>query len=505
MTHDLKRRFLTVAVVFGAVVFGMVIAGGLDLTPTSVSAPDEPDPQPVPVQPGTAAALPSFADLAESVSPAVVTIEASSFETSGRPGAVDPFEFFFGPRRREAPPRGEEDEEFRSDSGGSGFLVSTDGYVVTNNHVIRGAEEVRVRMGDEVFDAEVKGTDAATDLALLKIDAGEDLPYLLLGDSDQLRAGDWVMAIGSPLELANTVTVGVVSAKGRRIGISQETSSFESFIQTDAAINFGNSGGPLVSLTGHVVGINTAINWGSENIGFAVPVNVLRQVLPQLRDKGRVRRGYLGVSVSDLTPRAAEAFGLDSTEGAMVNQVQPGQPAEKAGLEHGDVILEVDGRKVANTRELIDYVSKQDPEATVELEVLRDGKNLKKSVKLAERPTASGTELESDESDEGGIDWLGLRYQNITPGLRSTHGLPEDAVGVWITDISPRSPLFDEGVRGGEIINLITEVNGRDVENVAEFEETVRQAEPGSRLRIYIRRFARGQEAQPLFVFPAVP
>jgi len=502
---------LTVAVVFGAMVFGMVIAGGLDLTPASVSAPDEPDPQPVVVPAPTAsAAFPSFADLAEQVSPAVVTIEASSFESSGRRGGGDPFEFFFGPRRREGP-RGEEEGEgegegeFRSDSGGSGFLVSADGYVVTNTHVIRGAEEVRVRMGDESYDAELKGSDAATDLALLKIDVGRELPYLLLGDSEEIRAGDWVMAIGSPLDLANTVTVGVVSAKGRRIGISQETSSFENFIQTDAAINFGNSGGPLVSLSGQVVGINTAINWGSENIGFAVPVNVLRQVLPQLRDEGRVRRGYLGVQVSDLTPRAAEAFDLESTNGAMVSRVEPGQPAEKAGLEHGDVILEVDDQAVANVRELIDYVSSQGPEATVELEILRDGKKLTKSVDLAERPSASGTAPENEEAEESGIEWLGLRYQNITPGLRSTHGMPDDAVGVWITEISPRSPLYDEGVRAGEIINLITEVNGQDVENVEEFENIVRQAESGSRLRVYIRRFARGQEAQPLFVFPAVP
>lgn len=504
MTHDLKRRFLTVAVVFAAMVFGMVIAGGLDWTPASISAPDKPDPQPVTVQPAASGAFPSFADLAEKVSPAVVTIEASSFEASGQRGGVDPFEFFFGPRRPERP-QPDEDDEFRQDSGGSGFLVSADGYVVTNNHVIRGADEVRVRMGDEVYDAELKGADAATDLAILKIDVGKDLPYLLLGDSDKLRAGDWVMAIGSPLELANTVTVGVVSAKGRRIGISQETSSFESFIQTDAAINFGNSGGPLVSLSGQVVGINTAINWGSENIGFAVPVNVLRQVLPQLRDEGRVRRGFLGVTVSDLTPRAAEAFGLDSTSGAMVNQVQEDQPAAKAGLEHGDVIIEVDDETVANTRGLIDYVSRQGPDATVELEIIRDGKKMKKSVKLAERPSASGAEPEPEESDEGGIEWLGMRYQNITPGLRATHGLPEDAVGVWITDISPRSPLYDEGVRAGEVISLITEVNGRDVENVEEFESIVRQAEAGSRLRIYIRRFARGQEGQPLFVFPAVP
>ena len=258
-------------------------------------------------------------------------------------------------------------------------------------------------------------------------------------------------------------------------------------------------------LAGQVIGINTAINWGSENIGFAVPVNVLRQVLPQLRDEGRVRRGYLGVSVSDLTPRAAEAFGLDSTDGAMVNQVQPGQPAEKAGIEHGDVILEVDGRPVANTRELIDYVSNQGPDATVKVEVLRNGERLTKTVELAERPSASGEEPDVEDSEEAGIEWLGLRYQNITPGLRQAHGLPEDAVGVWITEISPRSPLYDEGVRGGEVINIITEVNGRDVEDVDDFEAVVREADPGSRLRIYIRRFARGQEVQPLFVFPAVP
>lgn len=504
MTDNSKRNFLTLVVVFGAVIFGMVLAGGLDMTPVSVSSPDDPDPQPVTVAPSTNVQFPSFADLAEQVSPAVVTIEASSFETGRQRGGADPFEFFFGPPRRQGP-QPEQDEEFRSESGGSGFIVSADGYVVTNNHVIRGAEEVRVRMGENVHDAEIKGTDAATDLALLKIEVDGDLPYLKLGDSDKLRAGDWVMAIGSPLELANTVTVGVVSAKGRRIGISQETSSFESFIQTDAAINFGNSGGPLVSLSGEVVGINTAINWGSENIGFAVPVNVLQQVLPQLRDEGRVRRGYLGVSISDLTPRAAEAFGLDSTSGAMVNQVQEGQPAEKAGLEPGDVVLEVDGREVSNTRDLIDYVSNKGPDASVDLVILRDGKEIDKTVELAERPSASGTEEEAEEAEEGGIEWLGLRYQDITPGLRSSHGLPEDIEGVWVIEVSPRSPLYEEGVRSGEIINVITEVNGREVSDVSDFEDQVRQAEPGSRLRVYIRRFARGQEVQPLFVFPAVP
>lgn len=501
-----KQNVVTLVVVFGAMIFGMVLAGGLGLTPKGQTSPE-----PSPATPAAASiagqsalALPSFADLAEQVSPAVVTIEASTFERSRGGRMSDPFEFFFGPRRRQQP--GEpEDEEFRSDSGGSGFVVSADGLVVTNNHVIRGAEQVRVRMGNTAYDAEIKGVDAATDLALLKIEAGDDLPFLPLGDSDDLRPGDWVMAIGSPLELANTVTVGVVSAKGRRINISPETTSFESFIQTDAAINFGNSGGPLVNLSGLVVGINTAINWGSENIGFAVPVNILRQVLPQLRDDGRVRRGYLGIGVNDVTDRAAEAFGLESTEGALVSNVIPGLPADLGGLEAGDIILTVDGRKVANTRELIDYVSNQGPEATVVLGIVREGKRMEKTIQLAERPSETGEVEEDSGSEDAGIEWLGLRYQDITPGLRSTHGLPEDLAGVWITEISPRSPLYDEGVRSGQVINVITEVNGHSIGSVAEFEELVRDAQSGARLRLYLRRFGRGQELQPLFVFPAVP
>jgi serine protease Do len=479
----------------------MILAGALDLT-----APGNTSPEPVPQieAPEYVGGIPSFADLAERVSPAVASIEASTFErTSGR-RPTDPFEFFFGPRRRD-PDVQPEDEEFRSDSGGSGFVISGDGLVVTNNHVIRGADQVRVRLGDDLFDAEVIGTDPATDIALLKIEADRQLEYLQLGDSTQLRVGDWVMAIGNPQGLTNSVTVGVVSAKGRRINISQETSSFEDFIQTDAAINFGNSGGPLVSLNGEVVGINTAINWGSENIGFAVPVNILQQVLPQLRDTGKVRRGFLGVGVNDLTQRAAEAFGLDSTDGVIVTEVRPGLPAEKAGIEHGDIILKVDDMAVANTRELIEYVSAQGPDATVRMEVLRDGKRVTKKVELTERPSEGGATDEDEGEEESGIEWLGLRYQDLTPGLKSMHGLPEDLQGVWISDISPRSPLYDEGVRSGEIINVITEVNGTEVADAEEFETIVRGMDSGSRMRLYIRRFARGQEIQPLFVFPAIP
>jgi serine protease Do len=479
----------------------MILAGALDLT-----APGNTSPEPVPQIEGLeyAGGIPSFAELAERVSPAVVSIEASTFErTSGRRPTA-PFEFFFGPRRRDQDTQ-PGDQEFRSDSGGSGFVISGDGLVVTNTHVIRGADQVRVHLGDDTYDAEVIGTDPATDIALLKIEVDRQLDYLRLGDSTRLRVGDWVMAIGSPQGLTNSVTVGVVSAKGRRINISQETSSFEDFIQTDAAINFGNSGGPLVNLTGEVVGINTAINWGSENIGFAVPVNILQQVLPQLKDTGRVRRGFLGIGVNDLTPRAAEAFGLESTDGVIVTEVRPGLPAEKAGVEHGDIILKVDDVEVSDTRELISYVSAQGPDATVRMEILRDGKRVTKKVELTERPSEGGPSEEDEGEEESGIEWLGLRYQDMTPGLKSMHGLPEDLQGVWISDISPRSPLYDEGVRAGEIINVITEVNGTEVADVEQFETIVRGMDSGARMRIYIRRFARGQEIQPLFVFPAMP
>jgi serine protease Do len=505
MNKQGKGRVISVLLLFGAVVFGMVLAGGLNLSSLGDASDQVIAPSPL-GQAYPATGLPDFAQLAERVSPAVVSIETRRFESVRESGRVDPFEFFFGPRRRD-PNRQEEPEEqeFRQESGGSGFVVGDSGEVITNNHVIDGADEIIVRIGDHSFEANVKGRDQATDLALLEIEADGDLAYLPLGDSEALRVGEWVMAIGSPQGLVGTVTVGVVSAKERRINISPQTSSFENFIQTDAAINFGNSGGPLVNLRGEVIGINTAINYGSENIGFAVPVNILKQILPQLRDEGRVRRGYIGIGVEDLDENAAEAFGLESRDGAMVTQVLPDRPAEKAGLEIGDILLKVDGQPIRNTRDLIDYVSAQGPDASVELEILRDSEIITKKVTLEERDGAGEEEDEDSDQERPGIEWLGMRYQNLTPGLRSMHSLPEDLDGVWVTSVSPRSPLYDEGVRAGNVINVITEVNGRAVEDVDGFEEIVGGSGSGSRLRIYFRRFVNGQEVQPLFAFPEVP
>lgn len=509
------RNITTFGLLLGAVIFGMVLAGGLDLSTTGAAAPlaagaaAAAPASEAPAQARGGAYMPSFADLAEKVLPAVVSIEAQTIEKAdarripGHGGSQDPFQFFFGPRGGQ--PQGDDNREYRSDSGGSGFVVSADGYVVTNNHVIEGATKLRVRLEERYYDATVKGADPATDLALLKIDAGRPLAFLPLGDSDRLRQGDYVMAIGNPLLLDHTVTVGVVSAKGRAIGLTRDT-SFENFIQTDAAINRGNSGGPLVNLAGEVIGIATAMNGGAENIGFAVPVSTLKAVLPQLKEKGKVSRGYLGVNITNIDFDSAQAFGLSEAGGALVTQVVDSSPASKAGVEHGDVIVSVDGRKVKETRDLIDYVSAQGPGRKVELEVLRNGKTLRKTVELTER---QGDEVaESDtRKEEGsrGFGWLGLEYQDLTPALRQSLGLTGAVEGVLVRDVAASSPLYDEGVAEGD---LILEVNGQATPNVKEFETLVGAVPSGSFLRLYLRRVSQqgsGSRQTNYFAIVRVP
>ncbi len=513
-----RRQALSFVLILSAVVLGIAIGGSLGIAiPTQAKDTGPIVPRMAAVT--SAPALPGFADLAAAVDPAVISVESSRIQQIGGPrgggrgdgggNGGDPFGFFFGPRGRD---RGEQPREFRSDSGGTGFLISSDGLIVTNNHVIRDADEVRVRIGTHTYTAEVRGADAATDLALLKIDSKEELPYLALGDSDALRPGDWVMAVGDPLRLENTVTVGVVSAKGRQINISRETQSFENFIQTDAAINFGNSGGPLLNLRGEVVGINTAINAAAENIGFAVPVNTLKSILPQLREHGRVRRGYLGIGVQNLDYVAAEAYGLEVDGGVLINRVIDGQPAARAGLKHADIILRVDDMKVGSTRQLIDYVSAQGPDATVVIEVLRQGKRLKKKVHLTERDADEQVAEVEKEEPERGIEWLGIRYQDLSSQARSAHGLPDDLSGVWVTQVAPTSPLYDQNLRASErVISVIVEVNDQPISSVDDLERVVGEAKSGSRLRIYVQQFLVGGpgsgEAQglPLWLFPLVP
>jgi serine protease Do len=519
-----RRNVVTLSLVAGAVMFGMVLAGALQWT-----APGAADPQNAVLSATQLASsgalareLPSFADLAQAVNPAVVSIEAATIQRGdarrrgqgqGQGQGIDPFEFFFGPRGRQQGPQGQQQrqqqqqqqpEEYRSDSGGSGFVISSDGLIVTNNHVVDGATDIKVRLGDRQYTAKVRGADPNTDLALLQIDAGKDLRYLELGDSDRLRVGDWIMVVGNPLSLDHTVTTGVVSAKGRSIGINSDA-SFENFIQTDAAINFGNSGGPLLNLQGQVVGIATAINSGAENIGFAVPVNTLRGILPQLREKGKVSRGYLGLTVQNLDFKNSKAFGLEVPNGALVESVTDGSPSDQAGIQHGDVIVKVDDIEVKNTRDLIDYVSSKGPNTTVQVQLLRDNKRLDRKVKLAERPGAgddSDVTPAPGEEGSGRIDWLGLRYEDIDNNSRSEYGIANGTKGVLVTDVTASSPLVEEGIRPGMVI---TEVNGQPVAGVADFERLVKTIPGKQFLRLYVLRFGRNGESSPFFAVVQAP
>ncbi|HUP21964.1 MAG TPA: trypsin-like peptidase domain-containing protein [Thermoanaerobaculia bacterium] len=486
------RPVTTLLLIFGAVVFGMVLAGSLELTvPSSGSTAREPREQrpeesSVPGSEVPLAAVPSFADLAAAVLPAVVSVHAVTISAGDESTHhADFLERFFGDRRSR-PQRDEQaepEDEFRSDGGGSGFVISQDGWVVTNHHVIEGATAVTVRLDGRDYAAEVRGEDPSTDIALLRIDAGRPLPYLALGESGSLRVGEWVMVIGNPLQLESTVTVGVVSAKGRS-GFPLGDSSFQNFIQTDAAINRGNSGGPLVDVRGRVVGIATAMNFGAENIGFAVPVETLRQILPQLQTEGRVRRGYLGVSIANLDYDTVQAFGLADTDGALVQYVEPDTPAGRGGLRHGDVILRVGEHAVRETRDLIDYVASRSPGSSLEIELIRGGKRITTDVQLGERVIAVAEPRSPEEPRTPEKEWLGLRYEDVSSELRQSLELPASVEGVFVARVAPSSPLYEEGLRRGDVI---VEVNGQRVGGAAMLGELLSATTSGEYLRFYVR------------------
>ncbi len=473
LTMNTKKQILfTALMVFGALVFGMIIAGGLNLTePTRaeeagrtapISEDESRTEQAMRVERHARTSIDSFADLAEAVLPAVVTVEVARIEESPGP------DFFFrrNPFQRQ-PERESEPDEQRLQGAGSGFLISADGWIVTNNHVIDGAEDVTVRLDGREYEAEIRGRDRETDLALIRIEADKDLPFLPLGDSDALRVGDWIMAIGSPLSFEASVTVGVVSAKGRSFGIEGGPTSFANYIQTDAAINRGNSGGPLVNTAGEVVGIATAMAW-AENIGFAVPVDVLEGVLPQLREEGTVRRGYLGVQIRDLEHIEARYYRLDEPNGALVQGVQPDTPAEKAGVVSGDVILGVDDHDVVGTRDLIDYVAALAPGEGVELEILRDAERIRLEVVLEERPAqvAANESTMPAPAREELVEWLGLELRPLTANLRERTGLDRGQRGVYVSEVSARSVFAARGFRPGVVITGIDDARIRDLDDL---------------------------------------
>ena len=422
----------------------------------------------------------AFVRLGEEVRPSVVNIDTKApvrTQAQGAPEGMgqleDLFRFFNIPspdRQRQRP---------RSATG-SGFVLDKEGHIVTNNHVVDGAEEITVRLWNrKEYKAEIVGTDPDTDLAVIKIDAPEDeLRPVTLGNSDELKVGQFAIAMGSPRGFEGSLSFGHISALGRE-NLNLPGLRFQNFIQTDAAINPGNSGGPLTNIEGEVIGINVAIVWGAESLGFAIPVNMAKQIVPELISKGRVTRGYLGVEIRDA--RAfAEALDLPDDEGAFVLRVRPGTPAYEAGLQRYDVIRGIDGETVSTTNDVIRRVSSLPPGTDVTLDVWRDGQRQEIVVKLAEWD--GGGETAALETRE----LLGMSVQALTPEIAERLGIAPDVEGVLLANVEPGSAADDAGLRRGDVV---IEVGREKVTSVEEFRRVVSAAEPGSRLLL---GFVRG-------------
>lgn len=426
--------------------------------------------------------LPNFSDLAEDASPAVVNITStrtvSQRNSYGR-GFGDPrydefFERFFGQQPRPSVPR----ENSRPVvSTGSGFIISSDGYLLTNNHVVEDADEVKVSLGDRrEYKAEIIGTDPRSDVAVLKIDA-EDLPTLKIGKSEKLRVGEWVVAIGSPFQLRFSVTSGIVSAKGRSIPNGSD-STYVPFIQTDVAINPGNSGGPLFNLDGEVIGINSQIytrSGGYMGVSFAIPIDYAMDVADQLRENGYVARGWLGVSIQEVTSELAEALGMEIPKGALVSQIIEDSPAEKSGLKEEDVILFFDGEEIFYSSDLPLTVGSIRPESKVNAMILRDGKKKTVQVTVGELPKDPALAFENTQQN-----FLGLVVEN-----QANDNQRSSIEGVLVTSVDPDGIAYESGIRRGDIIYSLARTR---IENVNEFKEVLSKLDNQRRTTIGISR-----------------
>lgn len=439
----------------------------------------------------------SFADLADKFSPAVVNITTSTM-VAGRDQQTpmvpegSPFEDFF--REFQDRNRGERAPR-RSSALGSGFVISEDGYIVTNNHVITGADEITIEFfNGDTLDAELVGTDEKTDIALLKVEADNALPYVSFGDSDVARVGDWVIAMGNPLGQGFSVSAGIVSARNRAL-----SGTYDDYIQTDAAINRGNSGGPLFNLDGEVIGVNTAIlspNGGSIGIGFSMASNVVTGVVDQLKEFGETRRGWLGVRIQDVTEDMADAMSLPDAKGALVSDVPEG-PAMEAGMQAGDVIISFDGVEVEDTRGLVRQVGATQVGKTVRVTVLRDGATETLKVTLGRREEAEAEAVPAaqpggDEPVEK--DLMGMSLSSVTPELAEQLGLDENATGLVVRDVDEASDAYEKGLRAGD---LITEAGQQKVEAISDLEARVTEAQEAGRksVLLLIRR-----QGDPRFV-----
>jgi serine protease Do len=440
----------------------------------------------LPVRAETVQMIPAdFSALAETASPSVVNIRTEKIVTGG--GRVsrhfepsnpndptnDLFERFFGDQRQ---------REFKQRSLGSGFIIDPKGFIVTNNHVVENTDEIKVILKDgREYDAIIVGRDPSTDVALIKIEPTADLPYLTLGDSDEVTVGQWVMAIGNPFGLGHTVTAGIVSAKGRVLG----SGPYDDYIQTDTSINPGNSGGPLLNLKGHVIGINTAIVQGGQGLGFSIPVKLASGIIDQLKEDGNVTRGWLGVSIQEIQGDVAKYYGLPSGKGVLIMEAFKGDPADKAGLKAKDIVIAIDGKKVESVKDLTGIVASQKVGDKVKVTFLRGDKE--KTVKVTvgkreDRRTAGAKGMGSGDAD------LGIDIASITPELAKQYNLG-DMPGVLITGVKPRSKGGEAGLIHGDIIK---EINHKPIKSEDDYFDTLNGVRKGDQVDILIIRRGRG-------------
>lgn len=430
----------------------------------------------------------AFTSVVKSAKPAVVHIQVEkTVRGSNQFGGQDEyfnnpfFEKFFGPQFKQQQPQNR--RPFKQQGQGSGFIISKDGHILTNNHVVEGADTITVTLNDkQKVEAKLIGSDPQTDVALIKIDYAGDLPTLPLADSDALEVGEWVIAIGNPFGLSQTVTVGVVSAKGRsRVGINE----YENFIQTDAAINPGNSGGPLLNIHSEVVGINSALfsrTGGYMGIGFAIPINMVKAIEDQLHDHGKVTRGWLGVAIQDVNEDLAKSFGLDEAGGILVSEVQPDSPAQQAGLLRGDVIRKLNDSRLKDVNDLRNKIALLSPETQADLDVIRDGKKIILTVTIGEQPSDFSKNSIASNS-KGLLNEYGLSIQNLTPEIAERFGFQEKQ-GILISNVEPGSIADKAGLKAGQ---LIEEINKQVVSNIQELQTALKNSTTPNRTLLRIR------------------
>ncbi|MCX7785213.1 MAG: DegQ family serine endoprotease [candidate division WOR-3 bacterium] len=479
LTFAVRTGVIIAVAVIAAFIIGLFLAGTLDFGQRNNVQAQNPisgaeSKMPLITPEGTS----PFVQVAEAVIPAVVNISAEKTVKIRTPDFQWPFEDFFKDFFKDFGMPESKPREYKTQTLGSGVIINSEGYILTNNHVVAGFDNIIVKLADktEFKGKKVKiiGRDPKTDIAVLKIEGNGKLPYAKLGNSDNIRVGDWAIAIGNPFGLDGTVTVGVISAKGRSNIPLPEGPTYQDFIQTDASINPGNSGGPLVNIKGEVIGINTAIRspvGANVGIGFATPINLAKEIADQLIAKGKIVRGYLGVRPQEITQEIKEAMGLKSTEGVLIGEVVEKTAADKAGLKEGDVIVKFDGKKVTNVEQFRRMVAETKPGKEVEIEVIRDGKSITLTAKLQEMPDEiSGTPQETPEAEETEVkSWLGMKVRMPTETEKENAKVKS---GVVVDEVEGGSIADQAGIREGDII---LKIDRYEIANTKDFSQAVRK------------------------------